>query len=224
MTPEHWKKVRTVVAEALEIAPARRADFLDAACGSADLRREVESLLAFDNTQSEALEQNAFSVVMNYDFNGAAKNLIGKQIGNYQIIEELGAGGMGAVFLAERADGAFRQKVALKLIKRGMDSETVLRRFLNERQILATLEHPNIAHLIDGGTTTDGSPFFVMEFIEGADIIRYAAEANLDLKARLELFQKVCAAVSFAHRNLVIHRDLKPRLTFLLMALSNIAQ
>ena len=139
-----------------------------------------------------------------------AKNLIGKKIGNYEIVEQIGAGGMGAVYLAERSDGTFKQKSALKLIKRGMDSDEVLRRFVNERQILASLKHPNIAHLIDGGTTDDGLPFFVLEYVEGATILEYAARENLGLEERLKLFREVCAAVSFAHQNLVIHRDLKP--------------
>ncbi len=117
---------------------------------------------------------------------------------------------MGSVFLASRSDGAFEQKVALKLIKRGMDTDAVLQRFFNERQILASLEHSNIAHLVDGGTTEDDLPYFVMEYVEGITILDYAEEENLDLRERLDLFRKICAAVSFAHRNLVIHRDLKP--------------
>ncbi|HRH40900.1 MAG TPA: protein kinase, partial [Pyrinomonadaceae bacterium] len=125
-------------------------------------------------------------------------------------IGELGVGGMGAVFLAERSDGEFQQQVALKLIKRGMDSDAVLRRFINERQILASLEHPNIAHLIDGGTTADGLPYFVMEYVEGVPLIEFAEQQDLNLKERLDLFREVCSAVLFAHQNLVIHRDLKP--------------
>ncbi len=188
-----------------------RANFLGKSCaGDEDLRREIELLLNFDNTASaEALEQNAFSAITGNEFDDAKKNF-GERIGNYKIIEELGVGGMGAVFLAERSDGTFEQKVALKLIKRGMDSEAILRRFVNERQILASLEHPNIAHLVDGGTTEKGLPYFVLEYIEGETIIDYAIRENLDLEERLKLFREVCAAVSFAHSNLVIHRDLKP--------------
>ncbi|MGC2235030.1 MAG: protein kinase [Pyrinomonadaceae bacterium] len=209
MTPEKWKQVKDVLEKAIEVAPALRSDFLEKACGgNGDLRCEVEALLDFDNTNAGILEENAFSAVLH---NGeGAKTFIGRHIGNYKIVGELGAGGMGAVFLAERADGAFSQRVALKLIKRGMDSDTILRRFFTERQILASLKHPNIAHLIDGGTTADDLPFFVMEHVEGETITEYAARENLDLEERLKLFREVCAAVSFAHQNLVIHRDLKP--------------
>jgi eukaryotic-like serine/threonine-protein kinase len=208
MNPEKWKRIKSILEEALEIAPDSRASFLENSCGDdKDMRREVESLLDFDRTGADILEQNAFSAVMP---DAIGKKFIGEQIGNYKIISELGTGGMGAVFLAERADGAFEQKVALKLIKRGMDSEAILRRFFNERQILASLKHPNIAHLIDGGTTDDGLPFFVMERVEGEEITAFAERENLSLAEKLNLFREVCAAVSFAHSNLIIHRDLKP--------------
>ena len=207
MTPEKWKKVKSVLEQVIEIAPDSRADFLDKICfDDLVLRQEVENLLDFDNTKADMLEQNAFSAVME---NGK-RDFLGKQIGKYKIVGELGTGGMGAVFSAKRADGNFEQQVALKLIKRGMDSDAVLRRFFNERQILASLEHPNIAHLVDGGTTEHNLPFFVMEYVEGETITDYARRENLDLEERLKLFRKVCAAVSFAHSNLVIHRDLKP--------------
>ena len=209
MTAEQWQKIRSVVEDAMEIASEARPRFLARVCeGDEDLRREVESLLDFDDARGEKFEQNAFAVFLE---NGAnTKNLIGKQIGSYKIVGELGAGGMGAVFLAERADGAFSQQVALKLIKRGMDSEAILHRFFNERQILASLRHPNIAHLVDGGTTDDNLPFFVMEYVEGETITDYAARENLEIEERLNLFREVCAAVSFAHQNLIVHRDLKP--------------
>ncbi len=202
MSPEHWQKVKEILEQAVEIAPASRPLFLDAIKDN-DLRREVESLLEFET--EDALEETAFSVLTDN-----TKSFIGKQIGRYKITAELGAGGMGAVFLAERADGEFQQKAAVKLIKNGINSDTVLRRFLNERQILASLEHPNIAHLVDGGTTEDGLPFFVMEYVEGTPITEYANTNNLTLEQRLDLFREVCAAVSFAHQKLIIHRDLKP--------------
>ncbi len=209
MNPERWQKVKNVLETVLEKSPDARSIYLDEVCGTdEDLRREVENLLEFEQPEADLLENNAVSAVFAND--SFVKNQTGKQIGNYKIIGELGAGGMGAVFLAERADGEFSQKTALKLIKRGMDSDAVLRRFFNERQILASLEHPNIARLIDGGTTDDGLPFFVMEYVEGANILDYADAQNLDLDERLKLFREVCAAVSFAHQNLVIHRDLKP--------------
>lgn len=206
MTPERWQKVKSILEEALEMASDLRSNYLDVVCSEDKiLRAEIEELLKFEDIEADLLEQNAI-----LETNPPTKNLIGQQIGHYKIIEEIGTGGMGAVFLAERADGEFQQKAALKLIKRGMDSEAVLLRFINERQILASLKHQNIAHLIDGGTTNDGLPYFVMEYVEGISIIEYAKRENLDLNERLNLFREVCAAVSFAHQNLVIHRDLKP--------------
>lgn len=208
MDAERWQKVKQILENALELKPELRSEFLDKSCGDEVLRREVEELLKFQDTDGDLLEKAAVSAVLENDL--PIHNLINKQIGNYTIISELGSGGMGAVYLAERADGEFTQKVALKLIKRGMDSAAILRRFFNERQILASLDHPNIAHLIDGGTTSDASPFFVMEYIEGKTISEYAETNNLSLDERLSLFLEVCTAVSFAHQNLVIHRDLKP--------------
>jgi eukaryotic-like serine/threonine-protein kinase len=211
MTPEQWQKIKSILEGVIEVAPASRQLYLDEVCGSdKDLRREVEALLDFDHNKADVLEQPAFSAVVQNSFGESARNFIGTQIGNYKITDELGVGGMGAVFLAERADGTFEQKVALKIVKRGMDTDAVLRRFFNERRILAALEHPNIAHLIDGGTTDNGLPYFVMEYVEGEPITDYATRKNLNLEERLKLFRQICSAVSFAHSNLVIHRDLKP--------------
>ena len=207
MNSERWQKVKSVLEEVLEIAPASRSAFLEKSCnGDKDLRVEVESLLDFETGDADLLEESAFSIALET----GAEKFIGKQIGKYKIISELGAGGMGVVFLAERADGEFLQKVALKLIKRGIGSDSILRRFVNERQILASLQHPNIAHLIDGGTTDDNLPYFVMEYVEGETILEFARRKNLSVEQRLDLFREVCAAVQFAHQNLVIHRDLKP--------------
>lgn len=208
MTPEKWKHVKQILETALELPKNERGPFLEEQCGGdAQLRSEIESLLTADNTRANLLESDAASNVFAADSGGGR---IGDRVGPYEITGELGTGGMGAVFLARRADGAFDQTVALKLIKRGMDSDAILKRFVNERQILASLEHPNIARLIDGGTTDDGLPYFVMECVEGESITTYAERKNLALGERLDLFRDVCAAVSFAHQNLVIHRDLKP--------------
>ena len=208
MTPDKWKEVKQILEDAVDLPKAERDAFLASRCGSdLELRREVESLLASDNTRADLLDSGAASTVFSSESSGSR---IGDRVGPYEILSELGTGGMGVVFLARRADGAFDQTVALKLIKRGMDSEAILKRFVNERQILATLEHPNIAHLIDGGTTDNGLPFFVMEYVEGESIIDYAKLHNLSLSHRLDLFREVCSAVSFAHQNLVVHRDLKP--------------
>ncbi|HEX5732783.1 MAG TPA: protein kinase [Blastocatellia bacterium] len=131
-------------------------------------------------------------------------------IGPYRIIRRIGQGGMGAVYLAARADDQYQKQVAIKLVRTGMGSDFVVRRFRNERQILASLDHPNIARLLDGGTTADGSPYFVMEYIEGKQINQYCDDHGLSTTERLKLFQKVCSAVHYAHQNLVIHRDIKP--------------
>jgi serine/threonine-protein kinase len=134
----------------------------------------------------------------------------GRQIGPYRVLRELGRGGMGAVYLAERIDGEFRRQVALKILKSGMNTDEVIRRFRNERQILATLAHPNIAELYDGGTTDDGQPYFVMEYVDGVSIDEYCDRRALPARERLELFLRVCSAVQHAHESFVVHRDIKP--------------
>jgi len=133
-----------------------------------------------------------------------------QQVGPYRLIREIGRGGMGAVYLAMRSDDVFQKRVAIKILKRGTDTESIVQRFRNERQILASLEHPNIASLLDGGTTADGLPYFAMEFVEGQNILDYCELGQLDTTARIELFRKVCGAVQYAHQNLIIHRDIKP--------------
>jgi len=207
MNSELWKKVKGILEEVLELPAAARSEYSAKACGGdEDLRRQVESLLEFDDGRADLLEPSAFDSVFEKDRDLA----LGSRIDKYKIIDKLGAGGMGVVYLAERAGGEFNQKVALKLIKRGMDSDAILRRFLNERQILVSLEHPNIARLIDGGTTADGLPFFVMECVEGVSVDEYCKTGNLSQKDILVLFRKICEAVAFAHQKLVVHRDLKP--------------
>src|SRR5213076_412572 len=134
----------------------------------------------------------------------------GERVGAYVIARELGHGGMGTVFLAERADGQFEKQVAIKILNRGADTAEILRRFRAERQILARLDHPNIARLLDAGTTDDGLPYFIMDYIVGAPVTRFAVAQEMSTRQRLELFLKICAAVEFAHRNLVVHRDIKP--------------
>jgi serine/threonine protein kinase/tetratricopeptide (TPR) repeat protein len=141
---------------------------------------------------------------------GHAASASDRRIGPYRLVRELGQGGMGAVFLAVRDDDVFHKRVAVKLLKRGMDTDAIVQRFRAERQILAGLDHPNIARLLDGGTTDDGLPYLVMEYVEGAPLIEYADARDLDIAARIDLFLQVSAAVQHAHQNLVIHRDLKP--------------
>jgi non-specific serine/threonine protein kinase/serine/threonine-protein kinase len=134
----------------------------------------------------------------------------GVRIGSYRLVKELGRGGMGTVYLAVRSDDSFQKRVALKVLKRGMDTDAIVRRFRNERQILASLDHPYISGLLDGGTTPEGLPYFAMEFVEGQPIDEYCEARRLDTTARLEMFTKICAAVQYAHQNLIIHRDIKP--------------
>ena len=140
----------------------------------------------------------------------AVSEMVGPRVGAYTLIREIGSGGMGTVYLAVRHDDAFEKRVAIKILKRGMDSDSIVRRFRNERQILASLQHPYIGGLLDGGTTTEGLPYFAMEYIEGQRIADYCDAHQLDTSARIELFRKVCAAVQYAHQNLIIHRDIKP--------------
>src|SRR5262245_35089982 len=137
-------------------------------------------------------------------------SLAGCRIGPYKLIREIARGGMGAVYLAARADEEYRKQVAIKIVKRGMDTEAIVRRFRKERQILAGLDHPNIARLLDGGTTEDGLPYFVMEYVEGLPLDTYCDTHKLSIAERLQLFRTVCSAVQHAHERGVIHRDLKP--------------
>ncbi len=202
MSRERQQRIFELLDEALERSPEDRTAFLDEACGDDDaLRQEVETLLDTD-VGTGLLAEPVFNV-------HAEDAGLGRHIDHYKLVQLLDRGGMGTVYLAERED--FEKRVALKLIRRGLDVDDVfVRRFQNERQILARLEHPHIAQLLDGGTTDDRLPYFVMEYVEGEPIDRYCKARRPSVDERLELFGKVCSAVQFAHRNLVIHRDLKP--------------
>jgi len=207
--PDRLRAVESIFHDALDIEPPNRDEFVRARCADdAGLRRDVEALLAAHATAGEFIE----SPIARLDaqaFEEEADRLIGQRIGHWELVKRIGSGGMGAVYLARRADRQFEQQAAIKLIKRGMDTEAVLRRFRNERQILAGFDHPNIARLLDGDTTDDGLPYFVMEYVEGLPIDQYCERQALDVTQRLQLFRQVCAAVSYAHRRAVIHRDLK---------------
>ncbi|MFQ5572027.1 MAG: tetratricopeptide repeat protein, partial [Rhodothermales bacterium] len=208
---ERWQQVAGLLESALAMPPEQRTPFLDQACpDDPDLRREVAILLnAHDQAGDFLQEIDADQATALIESVGGAATE-GQRIGPYQLVRELGRGGMGAVFLARRADEQFEQQVALKLIKRGMDSEAILRRFLHERQILARLHHPNVARLLDGGVSDEDRPYFAMEYVEGVPLTDYCDGHRLDVEARLRLFEKVCRAVQYAHTNLVVHRDLKP--------------
>jgi serine/threonine protein kinase/Flp pilus assembly protein TadD len=212
MTPERWAQVESVFVEALEHSPETRSEFLDQACAAdSELRVEVESLLGSHQEADRMLESPAFifaKSVLKTDFSGPIG--VGSRVGAYRLERKVDEGGMGAVYLAFRADDQFKQKVAIKLIRYGFDTNDVRRRFRHERQILANLVHPHIARLLDGGTAEDGRPYFVMEYVEGVSITKYCREHKLSFSDRLNLFRTVCGAVHYAHQNLVIHRDIKP--------------
>ncbi len=204
---ERWRSVKELLATALDLPPEARRDFLAGACADRpDLKPEVERLLAAEDTAGDFLDQPIFS------FHTSAEDdpRLGALVGPFRLAERLGRGGMGTVYLAERSDGQFQQRVAIKLVRRGMDSEDILRRFRAERQILAQLTHPHIARLLDGGTADDGGPYFVLEHVDGEPIDGFCQARALPVRERLEIFAKVCDAVHFAHQNLVVHRDLKP--------------
>jgi serine/threonine protein kinase/tetratricopeptide (TPR) repeat protein len=222
MSPERWREIEDVFQAAVELPAGERAQYLDEQCGTdVELRNEVVKLLESDDSASDFIEKPIWtdSSFLNTDAkkelhssinNGDRDNFLGKRVGVYKLTREIGRGGMGAVYLAERDDGEFQQRVAIKLIKRGMDSDFIIRRFRHERQILASFEHPFIARLLDGGTTDDSVPYFVMEFVEGETLYNYADAKRLNIQDRLKLFQKVCSAIDYAHEKKIIHRDIKP--------------
>jgi eukaryotic-like serine/threonine-protein kinase len=216
MTPERWQQIEELFHLALEQSVDRRAAYIEEKIkGDHDLRTEVERLLEQYEAADSFIEQPLFDssrgeVLFSLLDETSDDPLTGEVLGRYRIEREIGRGGMGTVYEAVRADGEFRLRVAIKVVKRGVDTDFVLKRFRNERQILAALDHPYITRLIDGGTTDDGRPYFVMEFVDGLPIYRYADDGRLSVEGRLRLFCKVCEAVEYAHKKLVIHRDLKP--------------
>ncbi len=210
MTPERWQRIKQVFENAAARVPAERSAYLDEACGDdEELRAEVESLLASEEHDLTLLDGggvlDAFGRML-----ASEPGDHGRRLGNYRLLHEIGRGGMAAVFAAVRDDEQYRQQVAIKLIRRGMDSDRMVARFRQERQILANLVHPNIARLLDGGVTEEGLPYLVMELIDGEPIDAYCDRLQLPIARRLDLFRTICAAVQYAHRNLVVHRDLKP--------------
>jgi eukaryotic-like serine/threonine-protein kinase len=205
--PARWQRLKSILADVLEhTSPEERTAALEQSCdGDTALLREAQKLLAQDTSVFEEFAEIAATRLRCDE-----RDRIGERMGAYAVVKELGRGGMGAVYLAKRADGQFEKRVAIKVLKRGTDTDEVLRRFRIERQILANLEHPHITRLLDAGTTTDGLPYFIMEFIEGTPIAQFVRHENVDLRGRLMLFLKVCSAVNLAHRHQIIHRDIKP--------------
>lgn len=224
MTPERWKQIEDLFQAAADIPAAERSGYVSAHAGEdLTLKAEVEKLLASLDDADAFIEspiwtdsnflntsaKRALSKSLDAEKNGH-DDFLGQRIGVYQLTRQIGRGGMGAVYQAERADGEFQQTVAIKLIKRGMDTDFIVRRFRHERQILASFEHPFIARLLDGGTTPDGVPYFVMEYIEGETLYNYCDGNKLPIRDRLKLFQKICSAIEYAHERQIIHRDIKP--------------
>ncbi len=219
MSPERWQLVKRLVESALEKEVSSRRVFLSEACGGdVDLRAEAESLIAAHDSDPAFLEDrihvgsSAISLQSSRPF---VDTMLGRRIGAYQTTRLIASGGMGAVYAAIRADDAYRKQVAIKIIRTdalwtSSHQRELMRRFVMERQTLASLEHPNIARLLDGGATEEGLPYLVMEYVEGQPIDGYCDEARLPTATRLELFLSVCSAVSHAHQRLVVHRDLKP--------------
>ena len=207
-----WEKLNRIFAGAVELPPGQQGAYLADACdGDKGLLREAEAILAASNraARQDFLEADAFAAGAKIlALNSVEDVVVGRSIGNYKVIKEIGRGGMGAIYLAERED--FQHRVALKIIKRGMDTDEIVRRFEQEREVLAALNHPNIARLLDGGTTTDGLPFLVMEYVEGLPLNDFCEQYSLNIDERLGLFRKICSAVAYAHQNLIVHRDLKP--------------
>ncbi len=215
MSSNRRQQIEDIFQTARDLTPEDRDLYITRACaGDSDLKRDVESLLTQNKTTGD-LSNETLSLDVGPDtlaslMKGEADPLLGSRVGAYRIEREIGRGGMGAVYEAVRADNVFRKRVAVKVVKRGMDTDFILRRFRNERQILAALDHVNIARLLDGGTTDEGLPFFVMEFIEGQPLYGYCDTQRLTIPERLRLFQQICEAVHYAHEKRVIHRDIKP--------------
>jgi serine/threonine protein kinase len=236
MSPDNWDRAKELFDAALELDPPRRASFLAENCRDEALRLHVEKLLinyqeagsflddpvlnpsisppnapAEIETEGAARPRQQSAELLTTDTSAEAEDpMVGRQLGAYKIVRRIGQGGMGAVFLAVRSDDEYRKQVAIKLVPPGLDSGELLSRFRNERQTLAGLDHPNIVKLLDGGSTPEGVPFLVMDYVEGSLIDEYCDQHKLSIDERLHLFCKVCDAVQYAHHELVVHRDLKP--------------
>ncbi|MGA8029838.1 MAG: serine/threonine-protein kinase, partial [Bryobacteraceae bacterium] len=209
MDAARWRQVKSVLEEALEAPPDKREGFVTETCaGDSALCHEVKELLAFTQRADDLLPDDGLDLA---SLEAEPAFDVPARAGPYRIIREIGRGGMGVVCLAQRDDGEYERLVALKLIGTGTHATKFAKLFWRERQILAKLDHPNIARLLDGGTTEAGQPYYAMEFVDGEPLDQYSKRRSLSLREKLELFLAICSAVSYAHRNLIIHRDLKPR-------------
>src|SRR6516225_10623145 len=209
MKAERWKRIEEIFQSALELPSSQRGEYVAQVCREdLELRMEIESLLANDNATTaldSIVEGDLRVMVQDVDVSE-----IGMRVGPYRLVRELDSGGMGVVYLGVRSDDQYFQIVALKMIRKGLESPALVQRFRAERQILATLTHPNIGIILDGGDTEDGRPFIVMEYVEGQPIILASESRTLPVRQRIELFRSLCSAVHYAHQKLVIHRDIKP--------------
>src|SRR5580704_9750357 len=210
MKTDRWSLIEEIFQGALERPPVERKQYLETACeNDKELLSEIESLLENDNDAERML----YSLIAD-DLKEAAQasnpSETGLQLGSYHLVRELDSGGMGVVYLAVRSDDHYFQVVAIKMIRKGHDSPELVHRFRIERQILATLNHPSIGTILDGGETRDGRPFIVMEYVEGQPITLASKNHNLSIRQRIELFRSVCSAVHYAHQKLILHRDIKP--------------
>jgi serine/threonine protein kinase/uncharacterized protein HemY len=207
MNHTDWQQIEQILTSVLELREDERSARIEQLCaGNPSLRNEVLSLLAAHNDAGSFLE------IKTQISTGSALNpsLVSKQLGPYRLLQPIGHGGMGTVYRAERADGQFEKQVAVKVVPAAVHSQELLRRFTSEQQILATLEHPNIARLLDAGVSSDGVPYLVMEYVEGVSITDYCRDRRLSIQQRLRLFQTVCSTVHYAHQHLIVHRDIKP--------------
>ena len=205
----HWDKLKNTLADTLNIDPSHRRAFLDNAALDVEERAEIESLLTAEADAGDFLSMPASGLTSDF-FSTAADMFVRRRIGAYELLGELGAGGMGAVYLAERRDGKFQQRVAIKLLRREFDTWAIREKFDREKDILAALSHPYVAALLDTGVTDDGVPYLVMEYVDGVPVDQFCRDNAVDLLGRLKIFNKICESVAFAHHNLVVHRDLKP--------------
>lgn len=218
MNKQTWDKIETIVDQALTLPDDKRRAFIAKQCGEdnelfstiTELLHSIEESQGFLENPGAQQDDLLKDFAREFESISPQSSMVGQQIGNYEITKLLGHGGMGSVFLAERADGAFEHRVAVKLVRRGMDTPENIARFQRERAILANLNHPNISHMYDGGLTDDGLPYLIMEYVDGIPLDEYCARNQCDFEQRLELFKSICEAVKHAHQNLVIHRDLKP--------------
>ena len=210
MESDRWERVKEVFSVALEQDPAARQAYLTQACvGDTELRAEVESLLEAHDCTGDFIERPAAEQAFGLATDSAPLCWIGRRVGAYRIVSEIGRGGMSEVFLGVRADDEYHKEVAVKVLRPGYDTRSLVERFKAEKRILATLDHPNIARILDGGSTDEGLPYLVMDFIKGQPIDQYSHDRQLTVRERLELFRTLCSAVQYVHQHLMVHGDLK---------------